>query len=321
MAGSPEAVSPPEGKLDAAQLGMLGERVGELISLLEDNPDPGVRDQVAELLHGSDRLHRDALTRLAGLLAHHEMLEHACDDPIVAAVLDLYDLSPLDPAEAVARALEAVRPYIQSHGGDVDVLAVQDGVVRLRLRGACHGCSGSTVTLKRGVEAALRDGFPGFVAMEVDDSAPAAPPPRPAGVAMSAPGSTFIPLTKLSDLRPSVPEAPVWTEIGVADEVGEKSLAAPGDAQVLLCKFDGEIYAYRNGCGESPMPLHTGRLDGDGIVCSWHRGCSYGAVDGVGRGSAEGQQLVVYPVAVTAGAVRVALNKPRTAPLLEPATP
>ncbi|MFN2451772.1 MAG: hypothetical protein ABR541_05415, partial [Candidatus Dormibacteria bacterium] len=76
----------------------------------------------------------------------------------------------------------------------------------------------------------------------------------------------------------------------------------------------------RNGCGVSPMPLHTGRLEGDAIVCSWHRNCSYGAVDGVGRGSADGLHLVAYPVALNDNVVLVALNKPRTAPLLEPAT-
>ncbi|MFN2463975.1 MAG: NifU family protein, partial [Candidatus Dormibacteria bacterium] len=287
----PDELSPAAKLLDPAQLSVLGERVGDLIAALEGHADPEVRDHVAELLQDVDRLHRDALSRIAGLLAHHELLEHACDDPIVAAVLDLYDLIPIDPAESVARALEAVRPYIQSHGGDVDVLAVQQGVVRLRLRGACHGCAGSTVTLKRGVEAALRDGFPGFVGMEVDDSAPAPPPPRPAGVAMSAPGAAFVPLTRLTELRPAAPEAPVWTELGHGEDVGEEALAAPGSGQVLLCRAGGELYAYRNGCGVSPMPLHTGRLEGDAIVCSWHRNCSYGAVDGVGRGSADGLHL------------------------------
>lgn len=319
MAGSPDAVGLSDRTLDPAELGALGQRLGELIASLEESPDPSVREQVAELLQAVDRLHRDALTRLSGLLAHHELLDHACADPIIGAVLDLYDLLPLDPAEAVSRALDAVRPYIQSHGGDVDVLAIEDGVVRVRLRGACHGCAGSTVTLRRGVEAALRDGFPGFAGMEVDESAPAAPPPRPAGVAMSTPGSAFVPLTRLSDLRPSVPEAPVWTDLGVAAGLSDETLVAPGDATVLLCNTGGEIYAYRNGCGQSPMPLHTGRLESGAIVCSWHRNCSYGASDGVGHGAAEGNQLIVYPVAVGEGLVRVALNKPRTAPLLEPA--
>ena len=321
MAESRAPAEAPQAALETAQLGLLGERIGELIAALEDNPSPEVRDQVAELLQGVDRLHRAALHRLTGLLIHHELLEHACDDPIIAAVLDIYDLLPLDPSEAVARALTAVTPYLQSHGGDVDVLSVRDGVVRLRLRGACHGCSGSAVTLKRGVETALREGFPGFVAMEVEDSAPAAPPVRPAGVAMSAPGSSLVPLTKLSELRVPLPEAPIWTELGADGELADESLAAPGDASVLLCRTAGELYAYRNGCGESPMPLHTGRLEGGRIVCSWHRECSYGAADGRGYGSAAGQQLVMYPVAVEGGGVRVALNKPRSAPLLEPAVP
>jgi Fe-S cluster biogenesis protein NfuA len=71
-----------------------------------------------------------------------------------------------------------VRPYLHSHGDDVTVLDARGGVVRVRLSGACSVCTASTITLRRGVEEALRARFPGFAAMEVDEQpAPSHPPP------------------------------------------------------------------------------------------------------------------------------------------------
>lgn len=58
--------------------------------------------------------------------------------------------------ERVAKALERVRPYLQSDGGDIDLLDVTDDMtVRVKLKGACHGCPYSMQTLKAGVEQAI----------------------------------------------------------------------------------------------------------------------------------------------------------------------
>ena len=58
--------------------------------------------------------------------------------------------------ERVAKALERVRPYLQSDGGDIDLLEVtEDMTVRVKLKGACHGCPYSMQTLKAGVEQAI----------------------------------------------------------------------------------------------------------------------------------------------------------------------
>jgi Fe-S cluster biogenesis protein NfuA len=75
-------------------------------------------------------------------------------------------------------ALERIRPYIDSHGGAVEILEVDGGVVRVRMSGACSGCTASAVTAREGIEEALREEWPGFVALEVEaDDAPAHPPP------------------------------------------------------------------------------------------------------------------------------------------------
>lgn len=55
---------------------------------------------------------------------------------------------------------ERIRPFLQADGGDIEVLSVEDGVVKVRLRGACHGCPGAMMTLKAGVERILKEECP-----------------------------------------------------------------------------------------------------------------------------------------------------------------
>ena len=63
--------------------------------------------------------------------------------------------------DRVAKALERVRPYLQSDGGDIDLLDVSDDMtVKVRLKGACHGCPYSMQTLKAGVEQAIMKEVP-----------------------------------------------------------------------------------------------------------------------------------------------------------------
>ncbi len=64
--------------------------------------------------------------------------------------------------EAVETALEVVRPSLQADGGDVTLVNVSDeGVVELKLTGACHGCPMAQMTLKGGIERFLRGSVPG----------------------------------------------------------------------------------------------------------------------------------------------------------------
>ena len=146
-----------------------------LLPRLEELDEPA-RSAVFGFLDGLDWVHRVALRRLAGEL-EPATLERLRGDPVVAWLLDAYGAG-VDEVAAAEAALDAIRPYLESHGGEIKVLAASEGVVRVRLSGSCAGCTASAITLSRGVEEALRDGFPGFVRMEVEpDVAPAHPPP------------------------------------------------------------------------------------------------------------------------------------------------
>ena len=62
--------------------------------------------------------------------------------------------------EKVEAALAKIRPALQADGGDVELVGVEDGVVRVSLRGACAGCPMSTMTLKQGIERILKEEIP-----------------------------------------------------------------------------------------------------------------------------------------------------------------
>ncbi len=167
------ADEPPDASL--AELGPLLDRLEELLGEVEGfNED--VRSIVFELLDGVDSLHRLALTRLADVVGDVEGLRQA--DASVAWLLQAYGIG-VDDSAAASTALDQIRPYLHEHGGEVEVLSVEHGVVRVQLSGSCSGCTAAAVTLRDGVEEALREGMPGFVAMDVapDSGAPAHPPP------------------------------------------------------------------------------------------------------------------------------------------------
>lgn len=153
----------------------------ELIEELEQLDD-AVSEKVFDLVNGIDALHRMALSHLSTALDERgiDPSELRDDHPSIAWLFDAYSVGVDEHAEA-DRALDDIRPYIQGHGGEVHVLEVEDGIVRLRLTGACSGCTASDITLTEGIEEALRENFPGFVSVvvEEDEHAEEHAPPGP----------------------------------------------------------------------------------------------------------------------------------------------
>lgn len=68
--------------------------------------------------------------------------------------------------EKVEAVLEQIRPHLQADGGDVELVDVNDGVVTVRLTGACHGCPMSQMTLKNGVERVIKENLPEIKSVE-----------------------------------------------------------------------------------------------------------------------------------------------------------
>ena len=89
-------------------------------------------------------------------------------DELISHLLIVHGLHPQSVEERVRAALDEVRPYLASHSGGVELVGVEDDVVRLRLEGTCHGCPSSTATLKLAVEEAIFEAAPEIGRVEAD---------------------------------------------------------------------------------------------------------------------------------------------------------
>ena len=136
------------------------QKIEQLVGDLDHIGDPHVRSQAVELVQLLMELHGIGLERLFNILrnagaAGNDLMNRVARDDVVASLLLLYGLHPLDLETRVRQALDKVRPYLQSHGGNVELLGIDDGRVRLRLQGSCHGCPSSAMTLKLAIEEAI----------------------------------------------------------------------------------------------------------------------------------------------------------------------
>ena len=71
-----------------------------------------------------------------------------------------------DMKEKVQELINQIRPALQADGGDVELVDVVDGVVQLRLVGACHGCPSAQITLHQGIEHFLKERIPEVTRVE-----------------------------------------------------------------------------------------------------------------------------------------------------------
>jgi Fe-S cluster biogenesis protein NfuA len=72
----------------------------------------------------------------------------------------------MDIEAKVSAVIAKVRPMLQADGGDVELVSVKDGIVSVRLQGACAGCPMSQMTLKNGIERIVKQEVPEIVAVE-----------------------------------------------------------------------------------------------------------------------------------------------------------
>lgn len=147
-------------------------RLEELLHEIERAASSSARERTREIVQTILDLHGAGLEKILEGIATTEQGQAVIDtlarDELVGSLLLLHGLHPLDAEARVRQALELVRPALHRHGGDVELLEVRDGVVRLRLQGNCHGCPSSSATMKQTVEEAIYAQAPEVTAVEVE---------------------------------------------------------------------------------------------------------------------------------------------------------
>ena len=142
-------------------------RIEALLGEVETLPEGRAREVALELVQELVELYGDGLTRVVER-ADERLIAELVEDELVAHLLLLHGLHPVALEARVRGALDEVRPYLESHGGGVELLGVQEGVVRLRLEVTCNGCPSSTATLKLAIEEAVHKAAPDVEAIEAD---------------------------------------------------------------------------------------------------------------------------------------------------------
>lgn len=218
-----------------------GDRIEALLDAASAG-GPVARERAEQLVREVVDLYGEALGRVLTITARTpDLVDELARDELVSSVLLVSGLHPHGVETRVRTALDSVRPYLGSHGGDVELVDVtDDGVVRLRLLGSCHGCPSSAVTLQLAVEGAVQAAAPETTTIEVEtedrDTAP-------------TPG-VFTVDSLMSHVREETPRNGTWLAAEEFADLapGEVGGFTVGGLPMLVCRLGDELFAYRDRC-------------------------------------------------------------------------
>jgi Fe-S cluster biogenesis protein NfuA/nitrite reductase/ring-hydroxylating ferredoxin subunit len=223
-------------------------RVQELTGRLEDLEPGDCRELAEELTGAVVQMYGAGLERIVELIDDEETRDRLAADELVAGLLMIHDLYPVPLEERVTQALDSVRPYMESHGGNIELLGFEDGVVKLRLQGSCKSCRASSSTLELAVRQALQEAAPDLLGMDVEGV-----------VEETDDGVTGIPLPLLNG-------SPGWHTLDISPPDLLTSTAVEG-MSLVVANVDGTLLAYRNECASCGSELAGGTLEQGVLAC------------------------------------------------------
>ena len=167
------------------------QRIGGLVADLEKIADPESRASAKALMQLLLELHAVGLERTLAIIAGNgesglRLIEDLGRDPLVSSLLVLYNLHPLEMETRITQAIEKVQPRVRKGGGELEILGIEGGVVRLHLQVTGHACGSTKTTLKQMVEDALYEAAPDMSGLVIE------------GLEDEAGSAGFVPLGKLN---------------------------------------------------------------------------------------------------------------------------
>ncbi|QAZ39054.1 hypothetical protein C1M51_06175 [Methylibium sp. Pch-M] len=251
----------------------LARRAGELASLeaLTQGWDEAQQRVLAAIKSGIEDLNAEAFRRLIRALkddpAAAPLLHRAVRDPLVYQVLRFHGVVKAPLEERVARALDEVRPFLATHGGDVELVAVRPpDTVEVRLVGACQSCPSSGETLSEGVEKSIRAHCPEIRTVARVSRGAAE---HSTGAKNGAQVLHFVsPFARPHDSG--------WEDLCRLDELrdGDIVTRAAEGRELLLYRHGDSVACYDNACAHLGMPLDGGVVESGRLHCP-HHGFAY----------------------------------------------
>jgi Fe-S cluster biogenesis protein NfuA/nitrite reductase/ring-hydroxylating ferredoxin subunit len=203
-----------------------------------------VRERTEQLAGELTDLYGAALERMIAIASQHDpaLVGRFAADELVASLMLVHGVHPHGVERRIEDALDSVRPYLGSHGGDVKLLDVTDDVVRLQFAGSCESCPSSAVTLEFAVEDAVRAAAPEITSIEVVAA-------EPEGAASSSGLISVDSLMSRVHTREAV--GATWHHVPeMADlDAGEVGGFLVAGVPILACRVGDDLFAYRDRCG------------------------------------------------------------------------
>lgn len=318
MATDTNGNSPAAPPGDAADPDQLMERVQRLSAEVDRLADPAARGTAQDLLAAVMELYGEGLERILGVIeeageAGEPIRAGLSDDGVVASLMLIHDLYPVPLEERVLEALDEVRPYMESHGGNVTMLSLEDGVARLRLEGSCDGCPASASTLELAIKQALDEAAPDLAGLEVEGISEGSP----GGLRAEEISGTPLPVVHVggdgvgngADAPPPPIGSSRWLELGQELMPADGAIATTDTdgATVLIANVSGSLLAFQDRCASCGGELAAGELKGGVLACPACERRFY--LPRAGR-SMDEEQLLLAPVPLLAqdGAIRIAVS-------------
>jgi Fe-S cluster biogenesis protein NfuA len=164
-------------------------RLDGLLEQLEQAPGPTAA-LALEAVEALAEVYGEALRRLMECAAAApEVADAVAGDELVGHLLGLHGIHPAPAEERVRGALDQLRPYVHSHGGEIELTGIEGGVARVRLSGTCQSCSSSSATLEVAVKEAVLAAAPELAGVEAVAPATLSSPLIPAESLLRRPAS------------------------------------------------------------------------------------------------------------------------------------
>jgi Fe-S cluster biogenesis protein NfuA/nitrite reductase/ring-hydroxylating ferredoxin subunit len=258
----------------------LMERVEELTAEVDRIEDPHARRTAEELLGAVMDLYGEGLSRITTILDDEdggvdEVKQRMADDGIVASLMLIHDLYPVSIEDRVAEALDSVRPYMESHGGNVELISLEDGVASIRLAGSCDGCAASSSTLELAIKTALDEHAPDLTSIHVEGlEQDLLNPITVSGAAL--------PMADMPDNTPAAPgngapvdasgltAGPAWHGLdGAVDGLLEGVMVGVevDNNKLIVARVEGSLLAYMDSCPDCSSELSGGELSEGVLAC------------------------------------------------------
>lgn len=241
----------PDEVADDAQWRTAGDRIQTLLDASAAG-GAAAHERAEQLVREVTDLYGAGLERMMGIAmaANPELAETFAADDLVASLMLVHGIHPHGVERRVADALDTVRPYLGSHGGDVHLLEVDGEVVKLQFSGSCRSCPSSSVTLEFAVEDAVRGAAPEILSIEV------------VAAELDSTAAIIPAESLLSRVHEDRHHAAAWQPVPFLSELapGELGGFRVAGATVVACRVGDELFAYHDRCGSC-----RGSLAGAGL--------------------------------------------------------